>query len=83
MYGPSVFSRMTTKSCGSVVTGCRALERPLVDVQVERDPHPDDQAAFEDARRDVGAAGGAEQDGVEARGAASIVASLSTSPSRR
>ena len=46
------------------VAGRGPLERPLVDVQVEGDPHPDDQPAFEDARGDVGPAGRAEQDRV-------------------
>ena len=63
-YGPSVFSRITTKSCGSVPG--RADERALVDVEVELEAHLQQQAALDDARRHLRRADGAEQDGVEA-----------------
>ena len=59
-----MFSRITTKSCGSVAGG-GAHERALVDVQVELEPHLQQQPALDDARRDLRRADCAEQDRVE------------------
>ncbi len=49
-----------------IVAGCRAIERALVDVQVEFEPHLQQQPTLDHARRHVGCADGAEQDRVEA-----------------
>ena len=50
-------------------TGRGAGERPLVDVEVEVEAHLQQQPALDDARRHLGRADRAEQDGVEARAA--------------
>ncbi len=41
------------------------FERPLVDIEVEVEPHLEQQASLDDSRGDVGGADGAEVDGVE------------------
>ena len=48
------------------VAGRRPDERSLVDVQVEIEPHLQQQAALDDTGRNIGRADGTEQDGVEA-----------------
>ncbi len=64
-YGPSVFSRMTTKSCGAAAARGGAQERALVDVEIELEAHLQQQAALDDPRGHLGRADGAEQDRVE------------------
>ena len=48
------------------VPGRGAGERALVDVEVELEPHLQQQPTFDHAGRDAGSADGAEQDGIEA-----------------
>ncbi len=71
-YRSSVFSRTTTKSMSSgPLSGQRRLDagkqlhRPQVDVLIELKPQLQQQALFQDARRHVGMADGAQEDGVE------------------